>query len=168
MIETRNVYNSTTRRSTSVIFLKDHKVVNVGKVVKVEKVGKVEDQIKDETVNEKITVPTPSTFSTLPTLPTFHEDRVISEEVDESGKSAPSISKIDRPTPTRKEDLGLQKFKAKVRAHDKHVCRLCEQRFEEPLTVRSHGGYICERCRRDGAPTEPIKSDAQVKLSEVA
>jgi len=77
MIETRKVYNSTTKRSTSHIFLKDHKVGLVGEVVEVERVEKVEEQINEETEKEEITVPTLDTFSTLPTLPTFQGGKLV-------------------------------------------------------------------------------------------
>lgn len=69
----------------------------------------------------------------------------------------------------RKDDPERERFKAGVRRYSRNTCRLCEDHFEIPLTVHYHGGgYICERCRRDGAPSEPIKADLQIKLSEVA
>ncbi|MCK9570553.1 hypothetical protein M0R72_16515 [Candidatus Pacearchaeota archaeon] len=70
---------------------------------------------------------------------------------------------------SRKEDPGYQAFKANVQRWSRNTCRLCGAHFEDPLTIGYHGGgYICERCRRDGAPAEPPKADAQARLGEVA
>jgi hypothetical protein len=67
-----------------------------------------------------------------------------------------------------KENHGLQKFKANVLRYSRNTCRLCGEHFAIPLTIGYHGGgYICERCRRDGAPAEPPKADAQARLGEV-
>jgi hypothetical protein len=60
---------------------------------------------------------------------------------------APTMSKIDRPTPDRR-----------------HVCRSCGKHFEIPLAIASMGGYICEACRRDGPPSAPPAPDPQTKL----
>lgn len=78
----------------------------------------------------------------------------------------PTMSKIDRPTPTKKlkDDPSFQKFKAEVRRREQNTCRLCGQHFEIPLTIGYQGGYICEPCRRDGPPPEPVKADSQTKL----
>ena len=149
MTETMNVYNPVTKRKTSVIFLKDQRVANVGKVVEVERVEKVEDQIKEETVKEQITVPTLDTFSTNPTFSTFHGD------VDESEPSSPTI---------RKEDPGFTKFQERVRTHRRNTCLWCGQHFEIPLVVSVPGGFICAKCEREGKPSEPAKHDSQMKL----
>jgi hypothetical protein len=61
---------------------------------------------------------------------------------------APTMSKIDRPTPGR----------------SRHICRSCGQHFEIPLMIASMGGYICEPCRRDGPPAAPQAPDPQTKL----
>ena len=83
-------------------------------------------------------------------------------DVDEGGKEV-------APSPAPKEDPDLAKFKAKVQRWSRNTCRLCGAHFEDPLTIGYHGGgYICERCRRDGAPAEPPKADAQDRLGEVA
>lgn len=71
-------------------------------------------------------------------------------------------------TSTAKEDPALAKFKAQVQSRSRNVCRLCEQHFEIPLVIGFHGGgYICERCRRDGAPAAPPKAGSQVRVGEV-
>jgi hypothetical protein len=85
---------------------------------------------------------------------------------------SPTLGKVDRPTPARKEDPEITRIRAGHAAHqmrhDRHTCRLCEEHFEIPLTIWYHGGgYMCERCRRDGAPSEPIKADPQTVLADV-
>ena len=69
-------------------------------------------------------------------------------------------------SPTTKESTPQkERFKANVRTRSRNTCRLCEEHFEIPLTVAYHGGgYICERCRRDGAPSETAKADSQTKI----
>lgn len=67
----------------------------------------------------------------------------------------------------RKENLELAKFKANVQTRRKNTCLMCGQHFEVPLSIAYQGGYICEPCRRDGAPAEPPKADAQTRLGEV-
>ncbi|GEM_PF-2461411 len=57
------------------------------------------------------------------------------------------LGKIDRPTPDRR-----------------HICASCGRLFDDPLVVHGHGGYICEPCRRDGAPKTPQLTDPQTKL----
>ncbi|MDD5703438.1 MAG: hypothetical protein PHU23_15495, partial [Dehalococcoidales bacterium] len=89
-------------------------------------------------------------------------------DVDEGGKEAASSSVPTIGPHPRKEDPGFAKFKAKVQSRSRNTCRLCGQHFDIPLTVSYQGGYICGRCRRDGAPTEPPKADAQARLGEVA
>jgi len=79
-----------------------------------------------------------------------------------------SVGEGDKPLSgphPRKENPDLAKFKANVRSWSRNTCRLCEQHFEIPLAVAYHGGgYICERCRRDGAPTaSPPKVDSQIQ-----
>lgn len=69
------------------------------------------------------------------------------------------------PSPAPKEDPDRAKFKAKVQCWSQNTCRLCGAHFEDPLSIGYHGGgYICERCRRDGAPAEPPKADAQTSF----
>lgn len=151
MTETKDVYNSVTKRNTSVIFLKDQRVANVVKVVEVERVEKVEDQIKEETVKEQITVPTLDTFSTNPTFSTFHGD------VDEGESSSPTI---------RKEDPGFTKFKSGMK---KRKCVLCGRTFPYDLTWHSNGdksGYECTTCMMHGPPSEPAKADPQTELEQ--
>jgi phage/plasmid-associated DNA primase len=95
-----------------------------------------------------------------------------SDAVDESeepaSSSEPVMSKIDRPTPTRKEDPGREKFKSNVQTRSRNTCRGCGEHFEIPLRVQGMGGYICETCRRDGPPVAPTPADPQQTLSEVA
>ncbi|MEI8003677.1 MAG: DUF3987 domain-containing protein, partial [Methanothrix sp.] len=86
---------------------------------------------------------------------------------DEKPLSGPHPRK-EESTPTKKrpakEGPELQKFKANVRTRSKNTCRLCGQHFEIPLSIAYQGGYICEPCRRDGPPSEPVKVDSQTKL----
>jgi len=46
----------------------------------------------------------------------------------------------------------------------RHICAFCGQYFDDPLVVHGHGGYICEPCRRDGAPKASHLTDHQTKL----
>jgi hypothetical protein len=46
----------------------------------------------------------------------------------------------------------------------RRVCMVCGKHFEIPLVVGCIDGYICETCRRDGAPPAPAKADQQLKL----
>lgn len=81
--------------------------------------------------------------------------------VDEGVSESPAPSSL-RP---RKEDPGFQKFKAGMR---KRTCLMCGEHFSYDLGIHYNGGYICARCHREGPPSEPIKADPQIKLSEVA
>ncbi len=159
MVETKTSKRGGKGRDGLWVFLLDQP--KVGKIAKIDEIPSKNDPENGEGKNSILAIlPILATQDILPTVATEEEDTPLT--------SGPHPRRSE-PTPTKpKEDPDLTKFKAKVRAHDRHTCRLCEQRFEEPLTVRSHGGYLCERCRRDGAPTDSIKVDAQVKLSEVS
>ncbi|TFH54024.1 MAG: DUF3987 domain-containing protein [Methanothrix sp.] len=72
------------------------------------------------------------------------------------------------PSPARKEDPGLQKFKAGMK---KRTCLQCGEHFSYDLGIHWQGGFICARCHREGPPNvaiEPPKADAQARLGEVA
>lgn len=78
----------------------------------------------------------------------------------------PSVSKRDTPTPSRSEDPGFQRFKARI---SKHQCCLCGRSFPYPLTPyygKDRTGYICATCHMEGPPAEPIKADSQCRLVE--
>jgi hypothetical protein len=68
--------------------------------------------------------------------------------------------------PSPKVDLSHEEFLKNVQSRRRNTCRLCGQFFQVPLTIGYQGGYICEPCRRDGAPTEPAKPDSQMKLKQ--
>jgi hypothetical protein len=86
-------------------------------------------------------------------------------------ETAPVMSKIDRPTPARKEDLEIARLRAGHAAHrlrhDKHTCSRCGKHDDIPFVMHDYNGYYCEPCRRDGAPSEPPKTDAQAHFGEV-
>jgi P4 family phage/plasmid primase-like protien len=99
---------------------------------------------------------------TYPAYPTSNEP--IDNDLEKTNPTCNPVGGKGEDAPTSKNS-GFEKFKANVQRWSRNTCRLCGQHFEDPLTIGYHGGgYICERCRRDGAPTEPPKADAQSKL----
>jgi len=111
--------------------------------------------------------PHEANFSEMPSHPSQPSQDIDSEKTDpsRSGENpGPSMSKRDTPTPSRSEDPGFQRFKARI---SKHQCCLCGRSFPYPLTPyygKDRTGYICTTCHMEGPPSEPEKVDSQTKL----
>ena len=70
--------------------------------------------------------------------------------------------------PKTEDKTGFEEFK---RNKAKRKCCLCGRTFPHDLTPYYNNGvsgYICVSCHMGGKPPEPIKSDAQTKLSHMA
>jgi hypothetical protein len=152
----KEVVSEETGRKSTYIFLGDVSIVpNVPNVTNVPNVPK-----QDFTRETKGTL---EQLETKETRETIKVDVVEGEE----DISSPTFGKIDRPTPTRKEDPGFQKFKAGMK---KRQCCLCGRTFPYDLTWHSNGdksGYECTTCMMHGPPPEPIKADNQTNLADV-
>ncbi len=101
-----------------------------------------------------------------PSCGTMTHRQVGQDGVEEGEDTPPALG----PHP-RKEDPEITRLRAGHAAYrkryDKHTCSRCGKHDDIPLVMHDHRGYYCETCRRDG-PSEPIKADPQIKLSEVA
>ena len=93
----------------------------------------------------------------------------VDEDKESASSSEPVMSKIDRPTPTRKDDPEIAQLRAghaayKMR-HDKHTCSRCGKHDDVAFVMYDYNSvYYCEPCRRDGAPSAPSKADAQTTI----
>jgi len=81
-----------------------------------------------------------------------------------------SDSTLHQPYTTSKtrDKAGFEQFKQNMA---KRKCCLCGRTFPHDLTPYYNNGvsgYICTTCHMQGPPSEPVKADAQVKLSEVS
>ena len=118
--------------------LLNHSSLAVSKVPNVPNVANVPNVTKQDCTRETKGTLEPS--ETIETQKTTGND-----EVDGEGDLV--LGKIDRPA-----------------SGQRHVCVSCSQYFDIPLVLHGRGGYICEPCRRDGAPKAPQLTDPQTKL----
>lgn len=160
MIEIKNVWKPETKRNTSYVFLKTHKVANVGKVVEVGKVEKVEEQINEETLKEKITVPTSSTFSTLATHPT-HQDVECKDVSNSSNSAAVVVGGRDADIPASAKP---QNEADRIReGHQKHVAELKKKADPDaPTNIRFVLDYKTDL---PGKPYEIVKAGTLATVS---
>lgn len=105
-------------------------------------------------------------FSEMPSHPSrpSPDSENPSRDPSRSGEDGPKMSKREMPTPIKREDPGLQKFKAGMA---KRRCCLCGRSFPYDLTPycgNGKHGYICATCHMHGPPSEPAKADDQTRL----
>ena len=146
-----------------VLLIDQTEVGKVATVAKIARIAKVEEiPFKNSSEDEE---GDNSTLATLATMATQATEATQGEGVEEGESIPPALGLHPRKDDPEKRE----RFKAGVRRYSRNTCRLCETHFEIPLTIGYHGGgFICERCRRDGAPSAPVQADAQQTLSEVA
>lgn len=89
------------------------------------------------------------------TIATFAKDATFGTVVEEDDQ--PSSG----PHP-RKEDPGLQRFKAGMK---KRHCLMCGRNFSYDLGIHYKDGYICQACQSGQGPEETAKPNLQETLT---